>query len=412
MNILHVVHGYHPAMGGAERLMQGVSENLASRYGDRVTVFTTNGYNAEAFVDPGQPLLPTAEFDLNGVRVRRFRVFNRLGPLLYHLQRLVYALRLPGNEHLRTWYTGPIVPGLEQRVEAFPADVVAASAFPLLHMFTVLKACRRSRKRLVFVGALHPLDKWGFQRSMIHRAIERADAYIALSSFEKRYLLEEWRIPEEKIAVIGVGIDPAPFERAKGDVIRSRYSIGERPLVAYIGQQVLHKGIHNLILSMKMVWQERPDVRLLLAGARTNTTPYFEHLIESHLTPRERARIVYLHGFSEDEKPALFAACDVFAYPSSYESFGIAFLEAWAAGKPVVGCRAGAVASVVAEGSDGLLVPVDDPLTLGIALLRLLSSDGLRRRLATAGREKVRQRYCWEVVSQRWRQVYERLLRG
>jgi glycosyltransferase involved in cell wall biosynthesis len=162
---------------------------------------------------------------------------------------------------------------------------------------------------------------------------------------------------------------------------------------------------------MQLVWQERPEARLLIAGARTQFTPYLERLIDTHLTPRERARVIYPHNFTETEKPALFAACDIFAYPSSYESFGIAYVEAWAAGKPVVGCRTGAVPSVISEGLDGLLVPAGDPVTLGMALLRLLDSADLRRRLGQAGQEKVHRRYCWEVVSLRWRELYERVLK-
>ncbi|RLC69553.1 MAG: hypothetical protein DRI81_20315, partial [Chloroflexi bacterium] len=79
MDILHVVHGYFPALGGSERLMQRISESLVAQYSDRVTVYTANGYNAEAFIDHSQPLLPPGEFELNGVHVRRFAVFNRLG---------------------------------------------------------------------------------------------------------------------------------------------------------------------------------------------------------------------------------------------------------------------------------------------------------------------------------------------
>ena len=54
------------------------------------------------------------------------------------------------------------------------------------------------------------------------------------------------------------------------------------------------------------------------------------------------------------------AALDVFAYPSGYESFGIAFVEAWAAGKPVVGCLRGAVPSLVSDGADATPGTVDD----------------------------------------------------
>ncbi|MGH9321244.1 MAG: glycosyltransferase family 4 protein [Vicinamibacteria bacterium] len=410
MDILHVVHGYFPALGGAETLIQGISEQLASRHGDRVLVLTPNGYNTEAFVDPRQPLLPVGEREIDGVTVRRLPVTNRFAPALFHLQRAAYHLRLPGNDRLRTWYGGPIVPGLARAIESFRGDLVAAASFPLLHMYTTLDACRRSGKPLVFIGAIHPLDDWGYQRPMIYRAIRSADAYIALSSYERDYLVERCRVPEDKVTVVGVGIDPAPFELADGSEIRRRHEMGERPLVGFIGQQTAHKGIDALFLAMKLVWQERPETRLLVAGARTNVTPKLQAFFRERLNPRERARVTYLHNFSESEKPELFAACDIFAYPSWYESFGIAFLEAWSAGKPVVGARAGAVPAVVDEDQDGLLVTPRDPISLATALLRLLESGELRRRLGEAGRKKVETRYRWEVVSRKWREVYERVL--
>jgi glycosyltransferase involved in cell wall biosynthesis len=410
MDILHVVHGYFPALGGSERLIQGISEQLVTRYNDRVTVYTANGYNTEAFVDPSHPLLPPGEFDLNGVHVRRFAVFNRLGKPLFHLQRLAYRLGLPGNQYLRTWYGGPILPGLGRCVEAFSGDVVAATAFPLLHMYTTLRACQRTNKPMVFHGALHPLNDWGFDRPMIYQAIQQADAYIANSSYERDYLFDTWQVPSEKITVIGVGIEPARFKQADGADVRQRYGIDDHLLVAFIGQQGRNKGIDTLILAMKRVWQEIPEARLLIAGAATHFTAHLQNLIRTQLSPVEQARLTYLHNFSEDEKPGLFAACDVFAYPSRYESFGIAFIEAWAASKPVVGCEAGAVPSVVSDGEDGILVPVDAPVSLSEALLRLLKSPDLRRQLGQAGREKVLRRYTWEIVTPRWRGVYERVL--
>lgn len=407
MKILHVVHGYAPALGGSERLMQSISENLAQRYHDAVTVYTTTGYNAEAFVDPSLPVLPPGEVEINHLPVQRFKVFNRLAPPLFHIQNWAYRVGLPGNQYLRTWYAGPIMPGFRQAVETFEADVVAAAAFPLLHMFTTLKACQRSGKPLVYIGALHPLDDFGYNRPLIYQAIHQAQAYIALSAYERDYLIETWGVPPEKITVIGVGIDLGPFEAASGTEVRQRYHLADRPLVAFIGQQGSNKGIDNLILGMKLVWSELPEARLLIAGAMTRSTPHFQQIIRTRLTALEQARIVYLHNFTETEKPHLFAACDVFAYPSKYESFGISFIEAWAAGKPVVGCRAGAVPSIVTDGVDGLLTPADDPLSLGIILLRLLKSADLREQLGEAGHQKVLERYTWEVVTQRWREVYE-----
>jgi len=410
MDILHVVHGYYPALGGSERLIQRVSEDLHSGYADRVTIFTADGYNNELFVDPSQPRLPATISELNGVTIRRFAVFNRLGKPLYHLQRLAYLLHLPGNQHLRTLYNGPIMPGLRQAIEAIDCDIVAAAAFPLLHMFITLKACRRSQKRLVFIGALHPMNVYNYQRPMIYQAISQANAYIALSSYERDYLIQEWGIRPKKITVIGAGVDAERYVQANTTKFRQENGLEDYPLVAFIGQQGQNKGVDTLILAMKQVWRSLPEVRLLIAGSKTHFTQKLEQLIKTTLSPVEQDRIIFKHNFAEEEKPLLFAACDIFAYPSRYESFGIAFVEAWAAGKPVIGCRVGAVPAIIDEDKDGLLVTVDDSQALAQALLRLLNDSKLRKQMGQAGREKVLRQYTWGFVTARWRQVYEQVL--
>lgn len=409
MKVLHVVHGYHPARGGSEHLMQQVSEHLVAHYGDDVTVFTANGTNNEAFVNPQRPLLPTGTTTHNGVTVRRFPVFNRLGKPLYHVQRLAYQLRLPGNQYLRTLYNGPILPGLHRAITHCNADVIAAAAFPLLHMHIALRAGRRSGKPVVLIGALHPLNEWGYQRRMIYRAIARADAYIALSAYERDYLINQWQIDGDKITVIGAGVELEPFVTADPQQIRRTHGVGSAPIVGFIGQQGPNKGVDTLILAMKRVWQNVPQAWLLIAGARTHYTPTLQRLIQSELPPDKQQQIILRHDFSEVEKPALFAACDIFAYPSRYESFGIAYVEAWAAGKPVIGCHAGAVPTVIDDGRNGLLVPTDDEAALAAALQTLLAAPERRQQMGEAGRQKVQQQYTWTAVSAKWRNVYIRV---
>ena len=81
----------------------------------------------------------------------------------------------------------------------------------------------------------------------------------------------------------------------------------------------------------------------------------------------------------------------VFALPSAQEGFGIVFLEAMASSLPVVAARAAAVPEVVADGSTGILVPVNDHAALAEALMKLLQDEQLRRTLGFAGRDRVRQ---------------------
>jgi glycosyltransferase involved in cell wall biosynthesis len=129
----------------------------------------------------------------------------------------------------------------------------------------------------------------------------------------------------------------------------------------------------------------------------------------AELPPELRARVVVIDNFTDDEKPQLFAACNVFVTISTDESFGIVFVEAWACGKPVVGGRIPAVECVIRDGVDGFLVPCKDPPALVTALDRLLSDPALRARMGEAGHLKARAENDWSVVVDRCHEIYARV---
>lgn len=409
MKILHVVQGYSPAIGGTERLIQKVSEKLVARHGDEVTVFTSNAYNLELFWRRDQPQLPVGTETINGVAVRRFPVFNRFSGLRRALAGGAYKLGLPFNDRLRALYNGPIIPEMTGAIAAAGADVVAASSFPLLHMHYALHGGRRAGVPVVFHGGIHTADDFGFNRPMIYRAIREADAYIANTRFERDYLVEQRGISPDKITVVGVGVDVELFEEADGRALRECYGWGDSPVVAFVGQQVPHKGIDMVFQAMQQIWPEFPDACLLIAGAKTTYSATIKHMLHQ-VPPDLQDRVAIIDDFAEEEKPAIFAACDMLAFPSGHESFGIVFLEAWAAGKPVIGARVGAIPTVIDEGRDGLLVEHRDADDLARAIRTLLSRPALRRELGANGQRKVKQRYTWNIVADKFRAIYEQAL--
>ena len=174
--------------------------------------------------------------------------------------------------------------------------------------------------------------------------------------------------------------------------------------MGYIGQLGLHKGVDTLLRAMPAVWGAQPETRLLIAGARAVFADHIDRVV-AEWPGAWRERTLLRYGFEETEKAALYAALDVFTYPSGYESFGIAFLEAWASGLPVVGCRRGAIPDVVQGGRDGLLVPFQDETLLSRAVLALLQNEGWRRSLGEAGRRKVLDGLTWDRVARRFRAV-------
>jgi glycosyltransferase involved in cell wall biosynthesis len=404
MRILHVVHGYPPSTGGSQWLIKNLSERLVSRHHDEVTVFTTVAYDTEYFWRSNEPAMPVGTEEINGVTVRRFPVFNRLNTLRMLIAGVAYRLRLPYNDWLRTVYNGPLVFGMTQAIADSGADVVFATAFPLMHMYYALAGAQKAGIPIVFLGAIHTANTWGYERRMIYRAIQQADAYIAHTTFERDYLIGRG-IPADKISVVGPGVDAAAFDRADGTTIRRRYGWGDNPVVALMAKQSARKRFDVLLEAMRQVWEVYPNAQLLLAGARTPYSFQIEEMIAA-LPSERRSLVTVVDDFSEEEKPHMLASCDVFVLPSAEESFGIAFLEAWACGKPVIGARIGAIPSVIADGHDGLLFTHGDADELTHAILGLLADPRRRAQMGQAGRAKVLQNYTWETVTAQVRTVY------
>jgi glycosyltransferase involved in cell wall biosynthesis len=404
MKILHVVQGYSPAIGGTEHLIQKVSEKLVVRHGDEVTVYTTNAYNCELFWRRDQPQMPVGVEEINGVTVRRFPVFNRFNELRRLLAGGSYQFKLPYNDWFRALYNGPLMPGMTRQIAQAGADVIAASSFPLLHMHYALWGGRRAGVPVIFYGGIHTADAFGFDRPMIYKAIQQADAYIAYTPFEQDYLVERG-IPAAKVHVVGIGIDVEPFAKANGRSLRQRFGWGDAPVVAFIGQQVPHKGVDMIMGAMPAVWQAQPETCLLIAGSKTTYSAVIHNWVASLPTDLQN-QVGLVHNFQEKEKPEIFAAANMVLYPSAHESFGIVFIEAWAARKPVVGVNVGAVRSVISDKVDGLLIPQRSVSDLTRAIMALLAGPEKQQQMGEAGYQKVVQHYTWDRVSDAVRNIY------
>ncbi|HEY4176133.1 MAG TPA: glycosyltransferase family 4 protein [Kofleriaceae bacterium] len=401
VKVAHVVTNYSPSVGGAQLLFQKLSEGLVHHHHDDVTVLTTNALLSPSALD-GELIAPGDEM-LNGVLVRRFSYWRKPVPVLRDAMRVANRFKLPFREYLEPLRIGPISPSMFAATRRLDVDVIACMAFPFLHMYYRFG---HGRTPIVLFGALHINDRK--LAAPILRAVEQADAYVAFTEFERDTLVANG-MDASKIHVVGLGVEVASFAGANGQAIRERLEIGDAPIVGFIGRQARYKGCDTLLNAMVQVWDRRPDAVLLLAGARTPFSDELDKMVAALPAPR-RARVIMVSDFAESEKPDWFAACDVFASISTDESFGLVFLEAWAAGTPVIGGNIGAVACVIRDGEDGFLVPCGQPAPLAVAIEKLLGDDELRARMAARGNAKVRAEYDWRVVIDKVRAIYERLL--
>jgi glycosyltransferase involved in cell wall biosynthesis len=406
MKVLCVVQGYAPSVGGSQWLTQQVAEHLVRDYGDQVTVYTTVAADLEHFHRREAPGLPAGVTTLNGVTVRRFPVFNHLRLLRRGLASLAYRLRLPFNDWLRTLESGPLVPGLRRAVAASDADVVFAMSFPLCHMYDALHGGRRAGIPVVLMGALHTGNPWGYDRPMIYRAIWQADAYLALTAYERDYVIGRGAAPE-RVRVVGAGVDLADYVHADGQAIRADLGWQDCPVVMTLARFIARKRFDLLLDAMRQVWRRVPDACLLLAGA---SSPYLAELRAAIAQLPQAKQVAVFADIPDEQKPDLLAAGDVFVSASAQESFGINFIEAWAAGAPVIGPDDPAIASVIDDGEDGLLFAYPDAADLARAILTLLDDPARRRALAARGLEKVRAQYTWDAITAQVRATYEAVI--
>jgi glycosyltransferase involved in cell wall biosynthesis len=204
---------------------------------------------------------------------------------------------------------------------------------------------------------------------------------------------------------------PEGFASRDGAAIRARYGIGNAPVVGFVGRQEANKGVVQLIHAMKIVWSWNVEVRLIIAGHQS--TEHQGVAVQSaleQLTSSEKCRLIRINQFEEAEKPSLYDAFDVFALPSTEESFGIAYLEAWMCEKPVIGARIDSTQCVIDEGIDGLLVTPNDAGDLAKKIVELLLDRKKRESMGRNGYDKTISRFTWSKVTDKVEKLYLELI--
>ncbi len=188
---------------------------------------------------------------------------------------------------------------------------------------------------------------------------------------------------------------------------RARYGI-DGPLVTFIGSVTDDKGAVHLVQAMQLLWNRGCRATLAIAGRPVQPSTFDQ--VYSKLSEGDRARIRLLGPVSDSLKQDLLAATDLFVMPSRVDSFGIVYLEAWAYGLPVIGCRAGGVPDVITDGRDGLLVDFGDQASLAAAIESLLDDPELRQSMGQQGRAKVKAKYTWDSIYEGLQAVYGSLV--
>jgi glycosyltransferase involved in cell wall biosynthesis len=248
----------------------------------------------------------------------------------------------------------------------------------------------------------HQRTKVAFFRAAIRTSARRAAALVAVSTATAN-LLEEHVRPGVPVHVIPHGVDHSRFRpEDPGDDEAARARAGVRqPYVAFLGTLEPRKDVPTLVRAFDRVAPSRPDLSLVLAGARGWDIDVVEQAVAAAV---HKDRVRLLGYLAEGDMPAVLRGASAVAYPSLEEGFGLPVLEALACGSPVV-TTSGTVMEEVAAGA-ALLAPPGDERGLAAALEAALDASGAgagdRRRLGL----EVAARHTWEASAAAHAEVY------
>lgn len=362
MHVLQVAWEYPPRLfGGLGRHVEGLTAGLAAA-GHRVTVLTPPHDGAEV-APPGVTVLraapPPAELPADRWLAATLDANAAMA------ERALTSPIAPDVLHVHDWMAGHAARVL---APALGVPVVAT-----------IHATERGRH----MGHLPPgFSAWidAQERALV----ALADRVVVCAGHMAEHVTAHLCADPARTTVIPNGVDPASWQRA------APRPAGRLPRVVFAGRLEHEKGVHVLLAATRGL-----PCQVVIAG-RGSQGPQLRRTappgvrFEGHLDQPQLA--------------ALLRSAAVAVVPSLYEPFGLAAVEAMAAGAPLVASDVDGLAEVVTRGS-GLLVPPDDPLALRAAIRRVLEEPSLAGRLRRAGAARAAE-LSWTAAAEAHAAVY------
>ncbi|MER9052102.1 glycosyltransferase family 4 protein [Mesorhizobium sp. M0923] len=239
--------------------------------------------------------------------------------------------------------------------------------------------------------------------------LRRCDALLAIGKNNADYY--SWMgVRPGKIVLAPFAVDNDRFARARNsrredhDATRLKFGISlDRPVVVFASKLIRRKGPQIVLEAVHKLNREGSDVELVVVG-----TGEMEAELRLQANTFAHLRVTFTGFVNQSELPSLLACCDVLAFPTKDEPWGLIVNEAMAAGLPVVvGDDAGCVPDLVKDGVNGFVVRPDDVEALKVALAKIVNDPKLKNEMAEAS-ARIIERWTFSECISGWQRGLER----
>ena len=266
-------------------------------------------------------------------------------------------------------------------------------------------AYEKLKRNNLFIDAIRrvrPFVAFGLDVEKLIYAKRKYKKIIAVSEGVKNELIRYYRLPNEDIVVIPNGVDLEEFkpDLEKRRKIREKHGIEENEIVLmFSGHEFKRKGLEYIIRALPDV---KEYVKLLVVG-KDNQNPYKE--LASKLGVLDK---IIFAGFVPDISE-YYAASDIFVFPTAYEAFSLATLEAVASGLPILATKVNGTEELIKEGYNGFFIK-REPKDIAEKINISVEDENLRKQMSRNAR-KTAEKYSWDEVAKRTLKVYEEVVR-
>lgn len=227
---------------------------------------------------------------------------------------------------------------------------------------------------------------------LLRQSAQWADHVLTISHAMVPELVEQYRIPSERISVTPLGVDERWFEReppARIDAVRKRFDLAPGYLL-FVGTLQPRKNVARILDAYRRLpVRVQAEHQLVIAGKEGWRVG---ELVAELRSLSGKGRVRWLDYVKDGDLRALYQGASAFVFPSLYEGFGLPILEAFASGIPVVTSRSTSLPEVAGEAA--LMVDPMDSNAIAAAMALLMDDAALAGRLKQAGMARARM-YTW-----------------
>jgi glycosyltransferase involved in cell wall biosynthesis len=222
-----------------------------------------------------------------------------------------------------------------------------------------------------------------------------------------------------RVVIVTGAVDTDVFkpDSASGEEIRRQYSLGDSPVVGYVGTFQEWHGLSELIAAAQSLLNARGDIKFLMVG------PYYKETQEKVAAAGFASSFVFTGPVQYQEVPKFMNASDVLVAPYNPEKIEsteqvrkhglgspLKVFEYMSVGKPVITTDVRPISDPIENGVTGYLVPPGDSAALAAAVLRVLQHGTEARMIGAAGRESVISNYSWGIVAQQLEDIFQEVM--